>query len=135
MAVMRAMRGTAYADDHFEPESMLDPHAQRRIRGHLEQVDYTAFAANQEVFGQGLGQATHQNFQRLALAAAKARGRWMLRALELTVTAPSTEQANELTALRQAYEELSEAYEGLRRLVERGYITFQPADPAPGPAA
>jgi hypothetical protein len=137
MAVIRAMRGTGYADDHFEPEGMMDPHFQRRIRGHLEQVDYTAFAANLEVFGQGLGQATHENFQRLALAAARARARWVTTALELTVTAPSTEQANELTALRHAYEELSEAYEGLRRLVERGYITFQPGDvpPVAGPGS
>ncbi len=137
MAVIRAMRGTGYADDHFEPEDMLDPHAQRRIRGHLEQVDYTAFAANREVFGQGLGQATHENFQRLALAAAKARALWVTSALEMTsVGVLPPEQARQLTMLRQAYEELSEAYEGLRRLVERGYITFQPApEAAAGDAA
>ena len=141
MAVIRAMRGTGYADDHFEPEAMLDPHAQRRIRGHLEQVDYTAFAANREVFEQGLNQATHENFQRLALAAARARAQWVTTALEIATSgAPAAEQARQLTVLRQAYEELSEAYEGLRRLVERGYITFkgapeEQASAAAGPEA
>jgi hypothetical protein len=136
MAVIRAMRGTAFSDDHFEPEDMLDPHAQRRIRGHMEQVDYTAFAANREVFGQGLGQATHENFQRLALAAAKARAHWVTSALEMTAGGnPPAEEARQLMVLRQAYEELSEAYEGLRRLVERGYIAFQPAENPGGAAA
>ncbi|HLK26256.1 MAG TPA: hypothetical protein VKT30_16485 [Caulobacteraceae bacterium] len=129
MSVIRAMRGTGYADDHFEPENLLDPHAQRRIRGYMEQVDYTAFAANREVFEQGLNQATHENFQRLALAAAKARALWVTTALEISSSgAPTTEQARQLAALRQAYEEISEAYEGLRRLVERGYITFNPSE-------
>ena len=31
----------------------------------------------------------------------------------------------ELAQMRMAYEELVEAYEALRRMVERGYITFQ----------
>jgi hypothetical protein len=40
--------------DHFEPQD-IDPHAQRRLRGHLEQIDYTAYASNQAVIGQALG--------------------------------------------------------------------------------
>jgi hypothetical protein len=128
MAAMRAMRSTVYADDHFEPEA-LDPQAQRRIRGHLEQIDYMAFAANREVFAQMLGHVTVDRLQRLAAATAKARARWVARALEITAGGlPSTEQAHELGALRGAFDELAEAYEGLRRMVERGYVSYAPAE-------
>ena len=33
--------------DHFEPDLVEDPAEQRKRRGHLEQIDYTVFAANQ----------------------------------------------------------------------------------------
>ena len=28
--------------DHFEPDDANDPKVQRQLRGHLEQIDYTA---------------------------------------------------------------------------------------------
>ena len=37
--------------EHFEPDTGNDPQAQRRLRGHLEQIDYTAYASNREVVG------------------------------------------------------------------------------------
>ncbi len=112
--------------DHFEPEAALDPQAQRRLRGHIEQIDYTAYASNREVIGQVLGQADMARFQKLAVAAALARGQWIAAALAMTEAAqPLTPgEAARLAALRAAYEELTEAYEGLRRLVERGYLSF-----------
>ncbi len=116
--------------DHFEP-SDSDPQEQRRLRGHLEQIDYTAFVSNREVIPQvmGLGgnPAEPAAFQRLAVAVATARARWVAEALRLSeagfAVGPSEAQA--LTSLRVAYEELSEAYEGLRRLVERGYLSYR----------
>ena len=56
--------------DHFEPDGSLDPQAQKRLRGHIEQIDYTAYASNREVIGQMLGQADAAKFQKLAVAAA-----------------------------------------------------------------
>lgn len=51
-----------HAIDHFEPQDTSDdPHAQRRMRGHLEQIDYTAFASNKEVIGAVLGHADSRN--------------------------------------------------------------------------
>ena len=39
---------------------------------------------------------------------------------------PSTvDQIARLTAARTAYEELAEVYEGLRRMVERGYLSLR----------
>lgn len=111
--------------DHFEPQDS-DPQEQRRIRGQLEQMDYTAFVANREVLSQMLGKAQPDSFQKLAALTAAARGRWAAEALRLAESgSPVTpDQAARLTAHRTAYEELAEAYEALRRMVERGYIAL-----------
>lgn len=112
--------------DHFEPEAALDPQEQRRLRGHLEQIDYAAFAANRETLSKTLGRADLEKFQRLAVAASQARGQWVAAAIAAT---ESGQQANptqiaQLAQKRQAFEELTEAYEGLRRMVERGYLSY-----------
>ena len=39
--------------DHFEPQD-TDPQEQRRLRGLLEQIDYSTYVANREVIGQML---------------------------------------------------------------------------------
>ena len=61
-----------------------------------------------------------------ASPAARARGRWAAEALRLAESgSPVTpDQAARLTAHRTAYDELAEAYEALRRMVERGYISL-----------
>ena len=114
------------SSDHFEPEAPLDPQAQRRLRGQIEQIDYTAYASNREVIGQMLGQADAAKFQKLAVGAALARAQWVAEALALTETPHplSAEQTAKLARMRAAYEELTEAYEAMRRMVERGYLTF-----------
>jgi hypothetical protein len=114
------------SSDHFEPEAALDPQAQRRLRGQIEQIDYTAYASNREVIGQVLGHADAAKFQKLAVAAALARAQWVAQALALTETPHplSAEQSAKLAGMRATYEELTQAYEGMRRMVERGYLTF-----------
>ncbi|ADL02452.1 hypothetical protein [Brevundimonas subvibrioides] len=129
---MSSMMTASYRSrrDHFEP-SDNDPHEQRRLRGHLEQIDYTAFVSNREVIPQVLGLGTHHTepaaFQRLAVAAATARARWIAEALKLTEggVAITAQDAQRLAGMRAAYDELSEAYEGLRRMVERGYLPYR----------
>ena len=114
------------AHEHFEPGDDLDPHAQRRLRGQLEQIDYTAYAANREVVGAMLGAADAQKFQKLGVAAAQARARWVAAALSATEAGqpPSHEHIEKIARLRMAFEELSEVYDALRRMVERGYVAF-----------
>ncbi len=113
--------------DHFEPEATLDPQAQRRLRGQLEQIDYTAFASNREVIGRALGQTDTSQFQKLAVAAACARTQWVSEALALSESAGSLtpEQVERLTHLRATFEELTEVYEAMRRMVERGYLGYR----------
>ncbi|HEX5377915.1 MAG TPA: hypothetical protein VFW47_05045, partial [Phenylobacterium sp.] len=103
-----------------------DPAAQRRLRGQLEQIDWTAFASNREVIGAVLGKADAQKFQRLAVAAAHARAMWVKEALNMTETSSGLEprQAAKLAELRANYEELTEVYEAMRRMVERGYLGY-----------
>ncbi len=119
---------TRRSRDHFEPQDS-DPQEQRRLRGTLEQIDYTAFISNREVIGASLSIIDAAMFQRLAVSVATARTKWVAEALRLSESgSPVTpDQTARLTAFRTAFEELSEAYEGLRRMVERGYLTLKPA--------
>lgn len=112
--------------DHFEPQDS-DPQEQRRLRGQLEQIDYAAFVSNREVVGQMLGGADAGSFQKLAVLTATARAKWVAEALRLAHSgSPVTpDQTARLTAHRTAYEELAEAYEGLRRMIERGYLNLK----------
>ena len=111
--------------DHFEPQD-TDPQEQRRLRGLLEQIDYSTYVANREVIGQMLPRLDAAAFQRLAVLTATARAKWVAESLRQSESgAPSTpDQIARLTSARTAYEELAEAYEGLRRMVERGYVAI-----------
>jgi len=118
--------------DHFEPEMNDDPQAQRRLRGQLEHIDYTAFAANREAIARTLGSVPAARVQRLALAAAQARVAWTAQALTLADGGKPLEpgETARLALMRETYVELTEAYEALRRMVERGYVAYEPNAPA-----
>lgn len=113
--------------EHFEPEPALDPQQQRALRGHLEQIDFAAFAANREVMAKALGHADLEQFQRMAVAVAHARARWIGASVTLSKKSESlsAQEVAQVASLRSAYEELSEAYNALRRLVERGYLPYR----------
>ena len=113
--------------DHFEPDDAVDPKAQRNLRGHLEQIDYAAYAANKKLLSGTLGAVEAERIQKLASAAALARTKWVVAALAISETGetPSREQVAGLTHLRATYEELAGAYDGLRRMVERGYLSYE----------
>lgn len=118
--------------DHFEPDEADDPKAQRQLRGHLEQIDYTAYAANRKVLAAAVGRTDAQRFERLGLAAAEARARWIATALAATAhgQTPPPEQIEKLRQLRTTFEELTEVYDAMRRMVERGYLVYAPAKSA-----
>lgn len=114
------------ASDHFEPDEAADPKAQRHLRGHLEQIDFTAYAANRKVLSSTLTSVDADKFQRLASTAALARVRWVVAALAMTEdnASPTAHQIEGLAQLRTTYHELTEAYDAMRRMVERGYLTY-----------
>ena len=129
MSAIRTFSATKYASDHFEPEGASDPQAQRRVRGQLEQIDYTAFASNKAVLAQAVGEVDASRLQRLAVAAANARARWVAEALAIADAGPSAAagQIARLAEMRTAFCELTDAYEALRRMIERGYVSYKPA--------
>ena len=131
MSSIRTHSGRRIGLDHFEPEAGSDPAAQRRLRGHLQQIDYAAYAANTAVLAQAVGALDAEAFQRLAVAAAQARAAWLKESLRIASTghAPTPPQAERLAEMRMIFDELTEAYEGLRRLVERGYTAYKAAGP------
>jgi hypothetical protein len=125
---MSAIRSGYMAGDHehFHPDD-TDPAKQRRLRGLLEQIDYTTFACNREVIGKLIGRVGPKAFQTLALATAQARAAWVAAALAAAQVQPTSPEAvRELTRLRQAFEELRDAYDAARRMVERGYLAYDP---------
>lgn len=121
-------RSTRAVAEHFEPEAALDPQEARKLRGHLEQIDYAAFAANREIVSQTVGRADLSKFKHLAVATAHARARWVAAAVSAAQAnhALTPDQINQLAVMRRSFEELSEAYEALRRMVERGYLHYHP---------
>jgi len=113
--------------DHFQPQDDLSLQDQKKLRGQLEQIDYTAFASNKEMIAQLIGQADPDKFAQLAIAVARARAEWVAEALSSTNggRTPAGDQVARLRQLRMTFEELSEAYDGLRRMIERGYLHLQ----------
>ena len=114
------------ASDHFEPDEDIDPKAQRQLRGHLEQIDYAAYAANRRVLSSTVVSIDAEKLQKLAAAAALARTRWVVAGLAVAEADPfpNTQQIKTLADLREAYAELTEVYEWLRRMVELGYLSY-----------
>lgn len=111
--------------DHFQPEDM-DPQEQRRLRGQLEHIDYTTYVANREIISNTLGKVTNADFEKMAARTAQARARWIAESLRLTHSGSTAipDQISKLANARMAYEEMAEAYEGMRRMLERGYLTL-----------
>lgn len=121
-----------HASDHFEPDDNVDPKLQRQLRGHLEQIDYTAYSANRKVLTATLASVDTAQLQSLASATALARTRWVAAGLALAEAEPypTPGQITALAELRKAYEELAGVYDGLRRMVERGYLAYAVPEPA-----
>jgi hypothetical protein len=117
------MRGVhRIQSDHFEPEADLDPAAQRRLRATLEAIDTMAFEANREVITSDIGSVTQAQVKELAHIAAKARAAWIAATLKNAAGKQILEGRTQLAALRANYHEWTEAYDGLRRAIERGYV-------------
>lgn len=111
--------------ERFEPEPVLEPAEQRKLRGHLEQIDYAAFAANRATVAKEMGRTDLAAFEHLAIAAAHARTRWVTLAMAVAKGAnPTQDQVTQLSVFRHAFEELTEAYDAMRRMVERGYLSY-----------
>ena len=114
------------AHDHFQPELVLSMQEQKKLRSHLEQIDVAAFEANKQVLSKSVGRVDLNSFRKLATSAAIARAHWIAAAATLVDPSrtPTESEVTHLAKLRAGYIELSEAYEAMRRMVERGYVVL-----------
>lgn len=112
--------------EHFKPSLVNDTQEQRRLHAHLERIDLATFEANRVVLARTVGRLEPAHLKRLAALAANARASWVNAALALSERgAPlNEEELRSLAFLRQSFEELSGAYEAMRRMVERGYLCY-----------
>lgn len=126
MSLTTSYRTLRSGSDHFEPSEINDPKSQRQLHAKLEQIDYTAYAANRKEIGESFGKIDTEQFEKLAAAAARARCQWIAAALVVSseTNQPSVEQIRRLSELRTMYDELAQAYDALRRLVERSYLAL-----------
>jgi len=131
MSSMRTNNVRRMALDHFEPDNSDDPHAQKRLRATLEQIDYTGYACNKEIVAATVGPVDTHKVQRLAVCVAVARANWIKESMAMADIghALAPHQVEKLAQLRCAFEELAEAYEGLRRMIERGYVSYTTLSP------
>jgi tryptophanase len=126
MALSTSYRSLRSGSDHFEPSESNDPKTQRQLHATLEQIDYTAYAANRREVADSLGKVDTAQLEKLANAAARARCKWIAAALSISSGSnqPNMEQIKTLSELRNTYDELTLAYDAVRRLVERSYLAL-----------
>ncbi len=112
----------------YEAPEMLDHHAQMRLKGNLQQIDYSIFAANREVFHKVVPELDQQTMIRFAVVVSELRAAYVSRALALSASGhpPTEQEIGELALARQRFEEMEAAFRATRRLIERGYSKVAP---------
>lgn len=111
--------------DHLVSKDMLDRESQRKLQKFLEEVEMAIFSANREVMKKAVPELTRDSFMAFAVRVAEARARYLKIALELSAIAnPTAEDISRLKAAREANDELVQAFEATKRVIERGYTTL-----------
>jgi hypothetical protein len=108
--------------DHLVSKDMLDRESQRKLQKFLEEIEMAIFSANREVMKKAVPELTRESFMAFAVRVAEARARYLKVALELSTNAnPAPEDISRLKAAREANDELVQAFEATKRVIERGY--------------
>jgi len=103
-------------------QSMLDKEARRRLASFLEQIDVAIYSANREIIHKAIPGLNRESFIRFAVIVAEARAGYIRLALDLAKQGhPSEEDVKRLRAAREAFDELTHAFEATHRLIKRGY--------------
>lgn len=108
--------------DHFVTKDMLDRESQRKLQKFLEDVEMSIFTANREVMKKAVPELTRESFVAFSVRVAEARARYIKIALELSAKAnPTPDDIAHLRKAREANDELLQAFEATKRVIERGY--------------
>lgn len=119
------MRFAGFAKSNVVDDLMTSEQLdQKRRHAWLEfkgAMDKAVVAANREVLGKLT--LTRDGFLRLALNTASLRAAYLQKGVEIgSLKSPTREQLEELALLRHAYEESTQVFEALERIIERGYV-------------
>lgn len=111
--------------DHLVTKEMLDRESHRKLQKFLEEIEMGIFSANREVMKKAVPELTRDSFMAFAVRVAEARARYLKVALELSAANnPTPEDIARLKAAREANDELVQAFEATKRVIERGYTTL-----------
>lgn len=111
--------------DHLVSKDMLDRDSARKLHKFLEEIEMGIFSANREVIRKAVPELTRESFMAFAVRVAEARARYIKAALELSAKAnPAPEEIAGLKAAREANDELVQAFEATKRVIERGYTSL-----------
>ena len=111
--------------DHLVSKDMLDRDSARKLHKFLEEIEMGIFSANREVIRKAVPELTRESFMAFAVRVAEARARYIKAAMELSAKPnPSPEDIAHLKAAREANDELVQAFEATKRVIERGYTSL-----------
>ena len=111
--------------DHLVSKDMLDRESARKLQKFLEEIEMGIFSANREVIRKAVPELTRESFMAFAVRVAEARARYLKAALELSAKPnPAAEDIAHLKAAREASDELVQAFEATKRVIERGYTSL-----------
>ena len=94
-------------------------------RRFLDELEHGIRMVNREIIHEKIPEITKDYFLKMAVMTSRERAEYLGAAFELVETSslvPSEEVVAELRAKRERYEEAVEAFEALKRAIERGYV-------------
>jgi len=112
--------------DRISRDDVLDNTAQKRLHRFQERLAKIVISSNHELIGKALPVIKADSFARLSVKTTNARVQYLSQIMKITELDgnASEEDIAELARRRLAYEELTQAFEALERLIERGYAQF-----------
>lgn len=102
---------------------MMDDATRRRILQFLQNMEAAILEANVEVIGKSLPQLDETSFLKMAVRVAELRADYIAMGLKVAEhRRPDPSAINLLAQARQAYEEMTAAFEAAERVIKRGYV-------------
>jgi hypothetical protein len=102
-------------------------------RRFLDELEHGIRMVNREIIHEKLPEITKDHFLKFAVLTSRVRASYLAAAFELVETnssGPSEDVLRELKIKREMYEEAVEAFESLKRAIERGYVDVASESPA-----
>ena len=87
-----------------------------------DQIDHIVHDTNREVIHAVIPKLDRDTFAKMAKGVATLRVKYIAAAIQLSTQPFSSEQATQLKALRENFEESRSAFDAVKRAIIRGYI-------------